>query len=112
MHISDSSGTTRRREIGAKENHKEINTSDRKHSTLPPIINLVFSLIPHSLKVTMMEKRRETEPLVNIVNVNVLDNPTTATNPFQFEIIFESYTNLDEGTSVVREYSCQTWNGE
>ena len=58
-----------------------------------------------------METKREAQPLVNIVNVNVLDNPTSATNPFQFEIIFESYTNLEEGTSEVREYYVQTWNG-
>ncbi|KAK8806720.1 hypothetical protein WA588_005523 [Blastocystis sp. NMH] len=43
-----------------------------------------------------METKREAQPLVNIVNVNVLDNPTSATNPFQFEIIFESCTNLEE----------------
>lgn len=35
---------------------------------------------------------------VNIVNVNVLDNPTVATNPFQFEIVFESQVDLEEGT--------------
>ena len=58
-----------------------------------------------------METKREAQPLVNIVNVNVLDNPTSATNPFQFEIIFESYTNLEEGTSEVGEYYVQTWNG-
>lgn len=34
---------------------------------------------------------------MNIVNVNVLDNPTVATNPFQFEIIFESYVDLEQG---------------
>ena len=58
-----------------------------------------------------METKREAQPLVNIVNVNVLDNPTSATNPFQFEIIFESCTNLEEGTSEVRECYIQTWNG-
>ena len=58
-----------------------------------------------------METKREAQPLVNIVNVNVLDNPTSATNPFQFEIIFESCTNLEEGTSEVRKYYIQTWNG-
>ena len=58
-----------------------------------------------------METKREAQPLVNIVNVNVLDNPTSVTNPFQFEIIFESCTNLEEGTSEVREYYIQTWNG-
>ena len=34
---------------------------------------------------------------VNIVNVHVLDNPTVATNPFQFEIVFESQVDLEEG---------------
>ena len=45
----------------------------------------------------MTDQRRDCEPPVNIVNVNVLDNPTVATNPFQFEIIFESYIDLEEG---------------
>ncbi|KAK8821804.1 hypothetical protein WA556_002249 [Blastocystis sp. ATCC 50177/Nand II] len=35
-------------------------------------------------------------PWINVVNVNVLDNPTSATNPFQFEIIFEACQDLEE----------------
>lgn len=51
----------------------------------------------------MAGRRRDCEPLVNIVNVNVLDNPTVATNPFQFEIIFESYVDLEQGKL---QFSC------
>lgn len=36
-------------------------------------------------------------PIINVVNVNVLDNPTSATNPFQFEIIFEACKDLEDG---------------
>ena len=36
-------------------------------------------------------------PIINVVNVNVLDNPTSATNPFQFEIIFEACKDLQDG---------------
>lgn len=35
--------------------------------------------------------------LVRIVNVNILDNPTTMVNPFQLEIVFESKCDLREG---------------
>lgn len=38
-------------------------------------------------------------PIINVVNVNVLDNPTSATNPFQFEIVFEACRDLEEGMS-------------
>lgn len=41
---------------------------------------------------------------VNIVNVNVLDNPTVATNPFQFEIVFESQVDLEEGTMCLLSF--------
>lgn len=34
---------------------------------------------------------------VNIINVNVLDNPCAFTNPFQFEVTFECLTKLDDG---------------
>mmetsp|Transcript_1609 Transcript_1609/g.2476 ORF Transcript_1609/g.2476 Transcript_1609/m.2476 type:complete len:261 (-) Transcript_1609:162-944(-) len=34
--------------------------------------------------------------LVNVVNMNVLDNPTCFTNPFQFEITFECLQELDD----------------
>lgn len=37
--------------------------------------------------------------LVRIVNVNILDNPTTMVNPFQLEIVFESKCDLREGIS-------------
>lgn len=40
-------------------------------------------------------------PWINVVNVNVLDNPTSATNPFQFEIIFEACQDLEEGLLLV-----------
>jgi hypothetical protein len=39
--------------------------------------------------------------LVNILNVEVLDNPTAFTNPFQFQITFESVApGIKEGTLV------------
>ena len=36
--------------------------------------------------------------LVNVLDVNVLDNPTSFTNPFQFEITFECLKHLPSGT--------------
>jgi histone chaperone ASF1 len=35
--------------------------------------------------------------LVNIINVQVLDNPTAFTSPFQFEITFECNAPLQDG---------------
>lgn len=35
--------------------------------------------------------------LVNIIHVTVLDNPTSFTNPFQFEITFECLQELQDG---------------
>lgn len=35
--------------------------------------------------------------LVNILNIQVLDNPTAFTNPFQFEITFECNAPLEDG---------------
>ena len=35
--------------------------------------------------------------LVNVMNINVLDNPTVFTNPFQFEITFEAKEALPDG---------------
>ncbi|CBK22493.2 uncharacterized protein [Blastocystis hominis] len=35
-------------------------------------------------------------PIINVVNVNVLDNPSSITNPFQFEIIFEARCDLED----------------
>ena len=40
------------------------------------------------------------EPVVRIVNINVLDNPSTMVNPFQLEIVFEASRNLNEGNSL------------
>ena len=37
------------------------------------------------------------DSVVKVLNVNVLDNPTCLTNPFQFEIVFESNRDLKEG---------------
>ncbi|PJF17745.1 hypothetical protein PSACC_02445, partial [Paramicrosporidium saccamoebae] len=36
--------------------------------------------------------------IVNILNIQVLDNPTRFTNPFQFEITFECTSALQDGT--------------
>ena len=35
--------------------------------------------------------------VVNILNIQVLDNPTKFLNPFQFEITFECISPLKEG---------------
>ena len=39
--------------------------------------------------------------LVNVLDVNVLDNPSSFTNPFQFEITFECLKHLPSGTFFV-----------
>lgn len=39
-------------------------------------------------------------PIINVVNVNVLDNPSSITNPFQFEIIFEARCDLEDGGAL------------
>lgn len=36
--------------------------------------------------------------LVNILSIQVLDNPSRFTNPFQFEIAFECIAPLQEGS--------------
>ncbi|OAO14038.1 anti-silencing factor [Blastocystis sp. ATCC 50177/Nand II] len=41
-----------------------------------------------------MDGPQDANHVVRVVNVNVLDNPTSLTNPFQFEIIFESSRDL------------------
>jgi histone chaperone ASF1 len=43
--------------------------------------------------------------LVNILNINILDNPTAFTNPFQFEITFECLQDLPEGKSHLISHS-------
>lgn len=46
--------------------------------------------------------------VVNILNIQVLDNPTKFLNPFQFEITFECISPLKEGNScffIVSSYS-------
>lgn len=48
-----------------------------------------------------MSQRDDRFPWINVVNVNVLDNPTSVTNPFQFEIIFEACQDLQEGSIPV-----------
>jgi histone chaperone ASF1 len=35
--------------------------------------------------------------LVNIINVSVMDNPSSFTNPFQFEVTFECLQELSDG---------------
>jgi hypothetical protein len=43
--------------------------------------------------------------LVSITDVQVLDNPSTFLNPFQFEITFECIRDLREGTSLAHTHS-------
>lgn len=38
--------------------------------------------------------------LVNLTNIVVLDNPTSFTNPFTFEITFECIQELEDGQCV------------
>lgn len=40
--------------------------------------------------------------LVNILNIQVLDNPTNFKNPFQFEITFECNAPLKDGNEKER----------
>ena len=44
--------------------------------------------------------------LVNIINMQVLDNPTAFTNPFQFEVTFECLQELQDGQSCTRSQVC------
>lgn len=37
--------------------------------------------------------------LISILDVQVLDNPSTFLNPFQFEVTFECLKDLREGSS-------------
>ena len=39
--------------------------------------------------------------VVNILNIQVLDNPTKFLNPFQFEITFECISPLKEGKARI-----------
>jgi len=39
--------------------------------------------------------------LVNIINVSVMDNPSSFTNPFQFEVTFECLQELSDGKYLV-----------
>ena len=48
--------------------------------------------------------------LVNILNVNVLDNPAAFTNPFQFQVQFECLEDLTDGEYfAVFCFSCCIW---
>ena len=53
----------------------------------------------------------DSSPVVRVLNVNVMDNPTALTNPFQFEIIFESNRDLKDGKYLFFEMIVQIWNG-
>jgi singapore isolate B (sub-type 7) whole genome shotgun sequence assembly, scaffold_2 len=44
-----------------------------------------------------MSVSADTTPVVKVLNVNVLDNPSSMTNPFLFEIVFESSRDLKDG---------------
>lgn len=39
--------------------------------------------------------------LVNIINVSVMDNPSSFTNPFQFEVTFECLQELSDGKYLI-----------
>jgi histone chaperone ASF1 len=40
--------------------------------------------------------------VVNILNIQVLDNPTKFANPFQFEITFECISPLKDGKIILK----------
>ena len=65
------------------------------HSTFENPISFLENRLPGS-----MNAPQGATHIVRIVNVNVLDNPTSLTNPFQFEIIFESSRDLTDGTTA------------
>lgn len=65
------------------------------HSTFENPISFLENRLPGS-----MNAPQGATHVVRIVNVNVLDNPTSLTNPFQFEIIFESSRDLADGTTA------------
>lgn len=46
--------------------------------------------------------------LVNILNIQVLDNPTSFKNPFQFEITFECNAPLKDGKNKNRKTNEET----
>lgn len=48
--------------------------------------------------------------LVNILSIQVLDNPSRFTNPFQFEIAFECIAPLQEGSWLKFEIIDLEWN--
>jgi histone chaperone ASF1 len=45
--------------------------------------------------------------LINVLNVEVLDNPASFLTPFIFEITFECLSDLNMGNF----YLIKTWNG-
>ena len=63
--------------------------------------NQIFCLLYKFIIFILVECNMTTnigkEAVVRIVNINILDNPTIMTNPFQLEIIFESKCDLREG---------------
>ena len=62
----------------------------------------------HTLSLTHLEDQyrkldfKKNMALVNVLDVNVLDNPSSFTNPFQFEITFECLKHLPSGTFSFR----------
>ena len=58
-------------------------------------IDSVCDPIPGFTAITHKDTSRMS--LINILNVQVLDNPSPFTNPFQFEITFECVSQLKEG---------------
>ena len=65
------------------------------HSTFENPISFLENRLPGS-----MNAPQGATHVVRIVNVNVLDNPTSLTNHFLFEIIFVSIRDLADGSSA------------
>lgn len=47
--------------------------------------------------------------IVNVVSIQVLDNPSRFTNPFQFEITFECISPLKDGMHILFNESDLEW---
>lgn len=60
-------------------------------------IIIVLSLQLFIITTIIMSIMADSSPVVRVLNVNVMDNPTALTNPFQFEIIFEASRDLKDG---------------
>lgn len=64
----------------------------------PPLTSLRVSFA----RFAALSVLRSIMALVNVTNIVVLDNPTSFTNPFTFEVTFECLQELQDGKSKAR----------